>query len=141
MTALALKYLTERNESPRSENSSSLSTDELRWRLLHHPRLWRPPTDVFETEDLLIVRVEIAGMREEDFTISLEDRRLVIGGSRPDQAERRAYHQMEIPFGEFSTEIELFVPVVPDKVEAVYKDGFLKIALPKAKPRQILIGE
>lgn len=140
MAAVALKYLTERNELSRPEDPPSL-TDDLRWRLLHRPRLWRPPTDVFETDDLLIVRVEVAGMREEDFSISLEDRRLVVGGSRPDLAERRAYHQMEIPFGEFSTEIELSVPVMPDRVEAVYKDGFLKIVLPKAKPRQILIGE
>jgi HSP20 family molecular chaperone IbpA len=48
---------------------------------------------------------------------------------------------MEIPFGEFSTEVELSTPVVPEKVDAVYRDGFLKITLPKAKPRQIIIGE
>jgi HSP20 family protein len=141
MAALTLKTSSERNEWPRSEEPPSLTVDDLRWRLLHRPRLWRPPTDVFETEDLLIVRVEIAGMRDADFTISLEDRRLVIGGTRPDLAERRAYHQMEIPFGEFSTEVELSTPVVPERVEAVYRDGFLKITLPKAKPRQILIGE
>ncbi|MCU0484907.1 MAG: Hsp20/alpha crystallin family protein [Anaerolineales bacterium] len=141
MAALTLKTSSERNEWPRPEDPPSFTVDDLRWRLLHRPRLWRPPTDVFETEDVLIVRVEIAGMRDADFTISLEDRRLLISGNRPDLSERRAYHQMEIPFGEFSTEVELSTPVVPEKVDAVYRDGFLKITLPKAKPRQIIIGE
>lgn len=141
MAAVILKTPSDRNDWSRPDEPQSIAADGLRWRLLHRPRLWRPPTDVFETDDLLIVRVEIAGMREADFTISLEDRRLVVGGSRPDQAERRAYHQMEIPFGEFSTEIELSTPVVAERVEAVYRDGFLKITLPKAKPRQISIGE
>ena len=141
MAAVTLKTPSDRNDWSHPEEASSFPAGELRWRLLHHPRLWRPPTDVFETDELLIVRVEIAGMRESDFSISLEDRRLVISGTRPDQSERRAYHQMEIPFGEFSTEIELSVPVIAERVEAVYRDGFLKITLPKAKPRQILIGE
>lgn len=141
MAAVTLKTTSDRNDWAHPEDTQTNAGDGLRWRLLHRPRLWRPPTDVFETDDLLIVRVEIAGMRESDFTISLEDRRLVVGGTRPDQSERRAYHQMEIPFGEFSTEIELSTPVVAERVEAVYQDGFLKIVLPKAKPRQIVIGE
>jgi HSP20 family molecular chaperone IbpA len=101
--------------------------------------LWRPPTDVYETEASLFVRVEIAGMREEDFTIQLDGRALSIRGARQDITERRAFYQMEIQYGEFSVEIELPVAVVPEKVEAVYANGILKIVLPKARSHHIRV--
>lgn len=101
--------------------------------------LWRPPTDVFETRDAVIVRVEIAGMHEADFSIILDGNYLTIRGIRQDVTERRAYHQMEIRFGEFSVEIELPTSVDAEKVVAVYQNGFLRITLPKASPQHIPI--
>ena len=80
------------------------------WRILMRSPSWRPPTDVFETDETLFVRVEIAGMREEDFTIELNGRELTIRGARQDPAERRAFHQMEIRFGEFAFALELPSP-------------------------------
>ena len=65
--------------------------------------VWSPPTDLYDTEDVYIVRVEVAGMREADFEVMFEAGILFINGFRPDVAERRAYHQMEIRFGKFST--------------------------------------
>ncbi len=111
------------------------------WRILMRSPSWRPPTDVFETDETLFVRVEIAGMREEDFTIELNGRELTIRGARQDPAERRAFHQMEIRFGEFAFALELPHQIEPEGVQAVYKEGFLLITLPKARPRQIVIGE
>ncbi len=111
------------------------------WRIAFRPHVWRPPTDVYETETSVVVRVEIAGMRESDFSVSLEDRLLVIRGTRPDTSERRAFHQMEIPFGEFSTEIDLPVVVDLEGIEAIYRDGFLQIILPKAKSQHIQVGD
>ncbi len=102
---------------------------------------WRPPTDVYETSEAIIVQVEIAGMRSEDFNIALEKRRLTIRGNRQDTSELRAYHQMEIPFGEFLTQIELPVAVDGDRVEAEYLDGFLRLTLPKAQPEVIEVNE
>lgn len=113
----------------------------LRGRIVSKSHVWRPPTDVFETEEAILVRVEIAGSREEDFEISLEGQLLTIRGFRLDSSEKRAYHQMEIPFGEFSTEVELPFPIVSDQVQASYRDGFLRITLPKAQPRQIKIQD
>ena len=52
------------------------------WRLSLRSTSWRPPTDVYEVDDDLIVRVEIAGMREEDFSIELNGRILSIRGMR-----------------------------------------------------------
>lgn len=111
------------------------------WRMSLRSHVWRPPTDVYETEVEIVVRVEIAGMKEDDFTIELNDRYLSIRGVRPDIPERRAYHQMEIRFGEFNTEVELPSAVIADGVEAVYRDGFLRVVLPKARARKIQIEE
>ncbi len=110
------------------------------WRLTTRPHVWRPATDVYEMQDRFLVRIEIAGMRQADFNISMEQSTLTISGVRPDEPERKAYHQMEIPFGEFYTEIEFpATPIQLDAIEAEYQDGFLRITLPKARPTQIKI--
>ncbi len=77
------------------------------WQLNVHSYDWSPPTDVYETDASIVVRVEAAGMRETDFNINVENNFLVISGVRSESPERRLYHQMEIRFGEFSTSIEL----------------------------------
>jgi HSP20 family protein len=122
-------------------NDQEQSTGHLHFRVGTRTHKWRPPTDVYETEDDIIVRVEIAGMRESDFAISLNERVLTIEGVRSDQAERRAFHQMEIRFGEFNTEVDLHWAVDSEAIQADYKDGILRIVLPKAIPHQIKIGK
>jgi HSP20 family protein len=94
---------------------------------------------VYETDAAVVVRVEIAGMQESDFVITLDNRHLSIRGTRPDLPERRAYQQMEIRFGEFSAEVDLHTQVIVEEVEAIYTNGFLKVTLPKARPHQIQI--
>ena len=113
----------------------------INWRVTSRPRAWRPPTDVYEHEDKMVVRVEIAGMNEADFSISLDQNILTIQGVRADVSERRAYHQMEINFGEFATAVEILVPIVVDQVRAEYQNGFLWVILPKAQPKTIRINE
>lgn len=108
---------------------------------LVHSHAWRPPTDVYENEENVVVRVEIAAMREQDFTVTLDGRILVIRGTRADNSDRQAFHQMEIHFGEFVTEFELPYDIAPEKVEAVYQLGMLTVILPKAKPQRIQIEE
>jgi HSP20 family protein len=110
-------------------------------RIAMRPHIWRPPTDVFETEEAVIVRVEIAGMKESDFQIVLDGRLLSIRGVRSDTPERRAYYQMEIRFGEFSTEVELPCEVQPQGAEATYNNGFLRVLLPKVRPKKIHVEE
>ena len=98
--------------------------------------VWNPPTDIYETEDHFVVRVEIAGMREEDFEVAVENNILLIRGARPDLNERRAYHQMEIRFGKFEIAVEIPVAINLDGATAEYKDGFLMILLPKGPAPQ-----
>jgi len=109
------------------------------WRLRMRSSTWRPPTDVFESNDNIIIRVEIAGMKEDDFDIELQGHVLTIRGIRQDNPEQRAYHQVEIRFGEFYIEIYLPAPVEAKDIEAQYENGFLYMLLPKARSRQIKI--
>ena len=101
---------------------------------------WSPPTDVYETEESCVVKVEVAGMRDEDFEVAFENNILLIRGHRPDRSERRAYHQMEIRFGRFEIAIELPVVVDIEKARAEYKDGFLVIDLPRVSSKQSRVG-
>ena len=97
--------------------------------------VWSPPTDVYETEDHYLVKVEVAGMRDEDFEVALANNILMIAGHRSDQNQRRAYRQMEIRFGSFEIAIELPSPADVERSGAEYKDGFLMVTLPKANAK------
>ncbi|MRR30962.1 Hsp20/alpha crystallin family protein [bacterium] len=88
-----------------------------------------------------MIRVELAGMRESDFEITVENGFLQISGTRPDFPERRAYQQMEIRFGRFSTVVGIPGPVDVDSAHAQYEDGFLTVTLPKAKPNIVEVKE
>ncbi len=108
--------------------------------MVRHIHAWRPPTDVIEDEGRLYVIVEIAGMSEADFTITIAGQRLIIAGSRPVQQHLRselrlAFHQLEINYGEFRTEVMLPWVVNEDEVAAHYEDGFLTIVLPRLHRR------
>lgn len=134
-----IKPETKNRESDRTQETAINDPNSIHWQLLRHTSAWRPPTDVYETQDHFLVRVEIAGMREDGFSIEIDGRHLIIRGARQDITEKRAYHQMEIRFGEFIIEFDLPTPVNTDEVEAIYQNGFLRIQLPKARPRQIPI--
>lgn len=95
--------------------------------------VWRPPTDVLETEVSILVKVEVAGMQAGEFTLSVQPHLLAIRGMRNATEQRGAYHQMEINSGEFVSVVELARAVDPDSVQATYKDGFLVIMLAKSR--------
>ena len=103
------------------------------WQRQVSSKIWSPPTDMYERDDAYVVRMEIAGMKEADFTVSVEGSFLVISGSRPDVQERCAYHQMEIRCGKFTSAISLPDPVDLDSASAEYEDGFFVVVLPKIK--------
>jgi HSP20 family protein len=112
-----------------------------RWVMSTHSRAWRPPADVFETDEAVIVRVEVAGMRESDFSVTLADQLLTIAGYRQDPSPKVAYHQMEVRYGEFRVEVYLHWAIGESGIQAVYDNGFLQIVLPKARRQQIRITE
>ena len=104
-------------------------------------RNWRPPTDVYETEESVIVKVETAGMSEQDFCVSLANRTLVISGVRRDPDCKLSYQQLEIPYGHFSTEVFLPYAVDREEIRATYENGFLTVVLPKVKTHRVEVVE
>lgn len=108
-----------------------------RWVSASRHKVWRPPTDVYETDDCVVVKVEIAGMKEQDFEISLNSKRLIISGIRRDPAAKLAYQQMEVQYGHFETDVHVLRAIEEEGIEATYRNGFLSVILPKAKPRQV----
>ena len=108
-----------------------------RWVAARQHKVWRPPTDVYETDDCVVVKVEIAGMDDEDFQISLDGKRLIISGIRRDPASKLGYQQMEILYGHFETDVHLARAIEEEKIEATYQNGFLVVRLPKVKPRTV----
>ncbi len=109
--------------------------------MVRHSSIWRPPTDVYETEGVLVVLIEIAGMRDADFNIVLQGRHLKVSGVRRQTvaSETTAFHRMEIPRGEFRTTVYLPWNIQRDQVSASYRDGLLRIELPQANAQQIRI--
>ncbi len=99
--------------------------------------VWRPPTDVYETDDSVVVVVEIAGLIEGDYAVVLSGRTLLISGERRDPAEKLAYQQMEIRHGRFRSQVHLPWALEPVGQQASYENGFLKIVLAKAQVRRV----
>lgn len=106
-----------------------------------HSPAWRPPMDVYELEDRLIILVEIGGMRDSDFQIVLQGRHLIISGVRrlAVAPEGVTCHQMEIRQGEFRADIYLPWDVQREQIAAAYRDGLLRIELPQSRRQQIQI--
>ncbi len=132
------------DDNPQNETALDVTSqgqqNTRRWVIMHQSNIWQPPTDVFELEDRLVVLVEIAGMHDGEFNVVLQDRRLMISGVRRRAVrERIAYHQMEVRYGEFRTEVSLPWPVDRDSVSATYREGFLRVELPHARNQQIHI--
>ncbi len=96
---------------------------------------WQPPTDVFETDQEVVVRVEVAGISADQVSLVLEGDRLLVRGRRDELpcAKRRAFRQMEIHYGLFEREIYVEGPVDASRARAAYANGFLEVVIPKTK--------
>jgi len=97
---------------------------------------WTPNTDVYETADLLVVKMELAGIERADLEITLQDRLLLVRGYRKDPCRQRqhrcTFRQMEIDYGFFDRRIVIPRTVNGNRVRATFHNGFLHIELPKA---------
>ena len=95
---------------------------------------WVPNTDVYATDNGLVIKVELAGMRSDNLEITIEGNRLRISGNRPDgcRAPKCSFLVMEINYGPFESVLEL----PPDsgydlsQAKAAYLNGFLRIDVP-----------
>lgn len=94
---------------------------------------WQPPTDVYETAEAFVVRVELAGVREEDIEITLFADYLEVSGSRRNTGSPdAAYHLAGILYGAFRLQVAVPSTLRRDDVEAGFDNGLLTVTLPKA---------
>ena len=103
---------------------------------------WTPAVDIAEHDDEYVVKVELPGVNKDDVKITIESNVLTLRGEKKQEKETKKenHHRIERSYGSFQRSFTLPTTVKSDKIDAVYKDGVLQIALPKAeeaKPKQI----
>jgi len=104
-----------------------------------------PSDDIFETDNEVVVKAEMPGMNANDIDVRLENNVLTLKGERhfEKDAKEENYHRIEREYGTFTRSFALPRTVNGDKVSAEYRDGILKIVLPKkeeTKPKAIKVA-
>jgi HSP20 family protein len=96
---------------------------------------WTPNTDLYVTEEGLVIKVEMAGMKSDDLEITVEENKLRISGQRPDgcRPPKCKFIVMEINYGPFETVVEVPQGYDLAQARAVYLNGFLRIDIPLAQ--------
>ena len=107
-------------------------------------RSWLPAVDMHETQDDLVLTVEVPGVREKDVKVSITGDLLTIRGERrwDEDAKSQQFLHVERVYGQFERAFNLSHAVQSDKIEATYRDGVLEVSIPKAeeaKPREIQV--
>jgi HSP20 family protein len=105
---------------------------------------WNPVVDVYDNDDSIVIKAELPGIDKEGIEIDVKDRVLTLKGERSSESEVKDdnYYRRERSYGKFERAFNLPADVDPDNIKADYKDGVLKIDIPKPeekKPRQITI--
>jgi len=106
---------------------------------------WAPSVDVAEADTEVVVTAELPGVKQEDVEVTITNDILTLKGEKKEEKEikKENYHRVERSYGSFQRSISLPAGVQGDKAKAGYKDGVLKVTVPKAeaaKPKQIKIG-
>jgi HSP20 family protein len=102
--------------------------------ILHRSVTWRPLADIHESAEMMTVKIELAGMKEEDIEVTLYEDALVVSGERHDDHEHGAnlyYYEAQIRYGPFRVEVYIPARIDREAVTARYENGFLWVGLPK----------
>ena len=105
---------------------------------------WHPMADIYDDNDHIVIKAELPGIDKKDISIDLKDGVLTLKGERNVEKEEKEdnYYRRERSFGKFERAFTLPTGLDPEKIKADYKDGVLKIEIPKPekeKPKQITI--
>ena len=108
--------------------------------------LWAPPVDIYETENEIVLKAELPEIDQKDIEIKVEDNTLTIRGERrfDQETKKENYHRIERAYGKFSRSFSLPNTIDQEKIKASYKDGILKLVMPKKeekKPKQITVED
>jgi HSP20 family protein len=103
---------------------------------------WMPALDVKETSERFEVTVDLPGLDPKDVNVTFEDGMLTLSGKRQfqEEDEGETWHRIERGFGTFARSIRLPQTADPERIEASFEKGVLKVSVPKseqAKPRTI----
>jgi HSP20 family protein len=106
---------------------------------------WAPPVDIYEHESNIVLKAELPGIDPKDVELRVENNVLTVRGQRKleEEVKRDNYHRVERAYGVFTRQFTLPTTVDAEKIKADYKDGVLKVVIPKreeAKPKQISIN-
>ena len=107
-------------------------------------RNWAPTVDVYENEKKIVIKAEIPGVDKKDIHVDLKDGILSITGERSyeNEVKEENYHRKERAFGKFNRSFALPEGLDPEKIDADYKDGLLRVEIPKPeekKPKKIAV--
>lgn len=106
---------------------------------------WTPAVDIYEDENSFLIKLELPEVNKEDVKVNLQDNSLSVSGERriENEEKRDGYHRVERSYGEFYRSFTLPPNVNTEAINAQFKDGVLRLALPKkeeAKPKQISVN-
>ncbi len=106
---------------------------------------WAPSVDIYEQDGSLVLKAELPGIDPKDVDVHVENNVLTLRGERKldTEVKRESYHRVERSYGAFSRSFNLPNAVDTEKIKAEFKDGVLRLLLPKkeeAKPKQISIS-
>ncbi len=96
--------------------------------------LWRPPVDIREREDGLVLVMDLPGLSREDIDVRVDGFALTIEGERKAGDDDGRSVRVERPLGRFRRSFRLGAPVDPSGVKASYRDGVLEVRIPKVGP-------
>jgi HSP20 family protein len=105
---------------------------------------WTPAVDIYEDEEGVALRFDLAGVEPKDVDIRFENGTLTLRGERKLEREdkRDNYHRLELSYGTFTRSFSLPATIDPDRIRAESKNGLLTVHLPKkaeAKPKSIQV--
>lgn len=94
---------------------------------------WNPPTDIYETQDSIVVKMELSGVRGENINVSVQNNVLTVEGERFEDSpvKKKKYHLMEIHYGTFLRAFKMPREISRNDIDANFKNGFLVITIPK----------
>lgn len=107
--------------------------------------VWRPLTDISESDDAFTLHVELPGMSKEDVKLNVENNQLVISGERSEMSEEKKQnmHRIERHYGKFQRQFQLPQNVDASAINATFTNGILDVVIPKRedmRPREIEIS-
>jgi HSP20 family protein len=106
---------------------------------------WRPPVDIYETDDGVVIQVDLPGVQKQDVSVEVKNNLLTIQGQRiiASAVDDDRYYRRERSCGTFQRSFTLRTAVSPEQIKATFKNGVLTVQIPKSEeeiPKKISVS-